>query len=63
MKTTVTKQPKHFNPVTISVTFESQEELSTWLKMRCDLEWINNSEDCVFFAKMFPSETTYFNLP
>jgi hypothetical protein len=61
MKTIITKEKPVFKPVSITVTFETQEELDTWLAMRSDVNWIDRRVYQKFFTDMFPT-STYFDL-
>jgi hypothetical protein len=62
MKTTVTQPPKEFQPVTISVTFETERELKNWLNLRADTCWIKTTKEAEFFCQMFPATSTYFGI-
>jgi hypothetical protein len=63
MKTTVVQTPKEFQPVTISVTFETEKELKEWLKLRAETRcWIKPTKQSELFCRMFPATTTYFEI-
>jgi hypothetical protein len=59
MKTVITKAKSVFKPVSITVTFETQEEVDTWLAMRGSVNWISHPVYHKFFTDMFPTSTYY----